>query len=85
MFDELRGLDVDVSCENLEITIFSEAVEFTQAHFGFIHPLRALRSLVTAQCFSTQLTEPERPLEPGIEATRRTESRVEEREKRKMI
>ena len=25
MFDELRGLDVDVSCEYVEIAVFSEA------------------------------------------------------------
>ncbi len=38
MFDEFRSLDVDASCESLEITIFLEAVEFTQAHFDFIYP-----------------------------------------------
>lgn len=50
MFDELRGLDVDASCENLEITIFSEAVEFTQAHFGFIYPLLIVKSVWVVCC-----------------------------------
>ena len=53
MCGELRGLDVDVSCENLEITIFSEAVtvlEFTQAHFGFIHPLLIVKSVWVVCC-----------------------------------
>ena len=50
MFDELRGLDVDVSCENLEITIFSEAVVFTQAHFGFIYPPLIVKSVWVVYC-----------------------------------
>ena len=50
MFDELRGLDVDASCENFEITIFSEAVEFTQAHFGFICPLLIVKSVWVVCC-----------------------------------
>ena len=39
MFDELRGLDFDVSCANLEISIFSEAVSNTRARCRFIYPL----------------------------------------------
>ena len=50
MFDELRGLDVDVSGENLEITTFSEAVENTQAHFGFIYPLLIVKSVWVVCC-----------------------------------
>ena len=39
MFEELRGLDGDVSCYNLETAIFSEAVKFTRERFGSIPPL----------------------------------------------
>ncbi len=50
MFDELRSLDVDASCENLEITIFSEAVEFTQAHCGSVDPLLIVKSVWVVRC-----------------------------------
>jgi hypothetical protein len=39
MFDELRGLDVDVSCENVEIAVFSEAESFTRALVVLVYPL----------------------------------------------
>jgi hypothetical protein len=38
-FDELRGLDVDVSCENVEIAVFSEAESFTRARWWLVYPL----------------------------------------------
>jgi len=39
MFDELRGLDSDVSCENVEIAVFSEAENFTRARRRLVYPL----------------------------------------------
>ncbi len=45
MFDEFHSLDVDASCESLEITVFLEAVEFTQAHFDFIYPFLIVKSV----------------------------------------
>ncbi len=39
MFDKLRGLDVDVSCENVEIAVFSEAENFTRARCRLVYPL----------------------------------------------
>ena len=39
MFDERRGLDVDVSCENVEIAVFAEAESFTRARCVSIPPL----------------------------------------------
>ena len=39
MFDELRSLDVDVSCENVEIAVFSEAENFTRARCRVVYPL----------------------------------------------
>ena len=39
MFDELRDLDGDVSRENLELAIFSEAVNFTRARRRYVYPL----------------------------------------------
>ena len=62
MFDELRGLDVDVSCENVEIAVFSEAENFTRARCRLVYPLQTCQESVgnyvwmhSAQCigFST--------------------------------
>ena len=39
MPDEPRGLDVEVSCENVEIAVFSQAVKFTRERFVSIPPL----------------------------------------------
>ena len=39
MFDELRGLDFDVSCANLEISIFSEAKQHSRTVSVRIPPL----------------------------------------------
>ena len=50
MFDELRGLDVDVSCENVEIAVFSEAENFTRALVVLVYPLQTCRELVCNQC-----------------------------------
>ena len=50
MFEEFHSLDVDASCESLEITVFLEAVEFTQAHCGFIDPLLIVKSVWVVCC-----------------------------------
>jgi len=39
MFDELRSLDVDVSCENVVVAVFSEAENFTRARCWLVYPL----------------------------------------------
>jgi hypothetical protein len=39
MFDELRSLDVDVSCENVVVAVFSEAENFTRARCRLVYPL----------------------------------------------
>ena len=39
MFDELRSLDVDVSCENVVVAVFSEAENFTRARWWLVYPL----------------------------------------------
>ncbi len=41
MFDELqvRGLDVDVSCENVVIAVFSEAENFALVRCRLVYPL----------------------------------------------
>jgi hypothetical protein len=39
MFDKLRGLDVDVSCGNVEVAVFSEAESFTRALVVLVYPL----------------------------------------------
>ena len=60
MFDELRGLDFDVSCANLEISsIFSEAVNNTRARYvGSYTPSKLVKStfvitglMLSALCF----------------------------------
>ena len=39
MFDELRSLDVDVSCKNVVVAVFSEAENFTRARCRLVYPL----------------------------------------------
>ena len=50
MFDGLRGLDVDVSCEYVEIAVCSEAESFTRARWWLVYLYLWTRQELVCKC-----------------------------------